>query len=59
MQNYDRGDRFFYQYFILIKDSSGTEGGARWLSVRTSDARALGPGFEPHNRHVVSLSKTI
>ena len=31
----------------------------RWLSGRASDTGAKGPGFEPHYRRVVSLSKTF
>ena len=30
-----------------------------WLSGRASDCGARGPGFEPHDRRVVSLSKTL
>ena len=29
--------------------------GRRWLSGRASDSGARGPGFEPHDRGVVSL----
>ena len=32
---------------------------ARWLSGRASDSGARGPGFEPHDCCVVSLSKTL
>ena len=31
---------------------------ARWPSDGASDSGARGPGFEPHGRRVVSLSKT-
>ena len=33
--------------------------GPRWLSGRASDSGARGPGFEPHDRGIVSLSKTL
>ena len=32
--------------------------GPRWLSGKAYDSGARGPGFEPHNRRIVSLSKT-
>ena len=32
---------------------------ARWLGGRASDSGARGPEFEPHDRRVVSLSKTL
>ena len=33
--------------------------GRRWLSGRASDSGARGPGFEPHDRRIVSLNKTL
>ena len=36
-----------------------TEGGARWLSGRSSDSGARGRVFETYLRCVVSLSKTL
>ena len=34
--------------------------GQWWLSGRLSlDSGVRGPGFEPHNRRIVSLSKTL
>ena len=41
------------------KVSYCSSGMARWLSGRVSDSGARGPEFEPHDRHVVSLSKTL
>ena len=35
------------------------QGGALWLNGRASDSGARGPGFEPHNLCIVSLSKTL
>ena len=32
---------------------------AQWLSGRASESGVRGPGFEPHDRRVVSLSKTL
>ena len=34
-------------------------GEGRWLSGRASDSRARGPGFEPHDRRLMTLSKTL
>ena len=34
-------------------------GEGRWLGVVLADSGARGLGFEPHDRHVVSLSKTL
>ena len=42
---------------LYIKAGRGR--GRRWPSGRASDSRARGPGFEPHGRRVVSLSKTL
>ena len=36
-----------------------SERGARWLSGIAMDSVARGLGFEPHDRRVVSLSKTL
>ena len=33
--------------------------GVRWPSGRASDSGARGPGFEPHERRVASLSKIL
>ena len=33
--------------------------GQRWLSGRASDSEARGPEFEPHDRRIMFLSKTL
>ena len=33
--------------------------GPRWLTGRASDSGARGPGLKPHDRRIVSLSKTL
>ena len=42
------------EYNVTFKDR-----GLRWLSGRSSYSGASGPGFEPHDRRIVSLSKTL
>ena len=41
------------------KLSNFSSRGSRWLSGRASDSGARGPGFELHDRHIVSLIKTL
>ena len=45
--------------YILTTLFRGGGGGAQWLSGRALDPGARGPGFEPHNRRIVFLSKTL
>ena len=44
---------------ITIKNLEVTFRVPRRLSGRASDSGARGPGFEPHERRVVSLRKTL
>ena len=46
-------------YCSLIDAYNSVGRRARWLSGRASYSGARGPGFEPHDRRVVSLRKTL